>query len=1013
MNPNRLDYSVDRASAVFPTLDADLSDGLRNGSETAKRICIATPDILGPVKNGGIGTAYHHVARFLAELGHDVVIAFVNGNASNARLMEEVRAFYAGFGVAFEPIAPRRIDNSVREQVSAPTWALLDWLRATERPFDIVHVSEWRGLGYGPLLAKSQGLAFGATHFVVKGSSPTLWQVEGNRQLLSRERELGWVFMEQRSIELADTVICGSAHLLEWMRAAGYALPARSFVWPNVFPAPDPSPAAAAERAARNGAPLDEVVFFGRLEPRKGLILFVDAIDRLARQGRAPARVTFLGGSAQFFNGLRHIQDRAEHWPARVRTITDFGAREAIAYLSHPGRLAVIPSLLENSSVAVMECLQEGIPFVAAATGGTPELVASQDHGRALVAPDHIVLGNRIADLANAPLRAVQPCWDFHRALKVWAHWHAQTAPFEERAERFAERERVVNTGTPLVTVCIVHYERPELLRMAVDSVLAQDYSAMEAVLVDDGSESDEAHETLDALESDFLRYGWRVIRQENCYLGAARNAAAAAAHGEWLLFLDDDNVLFPDAVSRLVRAARFSGADCITAASIRFSGEGDPRLDTKSHLAPIRFFGAALASNLFHNVIGDACALVRRSAFESVGGFEEERGFALSDMSFFNCLIQAGYGVEYMPDTTFYYRVLPTSMLRSSDRSSAMHRHFVTMPYLKGLSAEERALASYAIGCIDQAGVPRRLAESAMRRGNWAAACELWEELREAFPDDASGYVRGAAALLEAGRPEEAEGLACEALERFPEHSGGYVQRAEVSMRREDWAVAIGRWEAVRGAFPDHASGYVRGAEALLNAGRLEEAEGLACEALERFPDRPGGCVQRAEVSMRREDWAVAIGRWEAVRGAFPDHASGYVRGAEALLNAGRLEEAEGLACEALERFPDRPGAVFSGPRCRCAGRSGRLAIGRWEAVRVAFPQEASGYVRGAEALLEAGRVEEAEGLACEATERFPEHPGGYVQRAEAAMRCEEWAVACERWEELRRGFSGPVVGV
>ena len=54
--------------------------------------------------------------------------------------------------------------------------------------------------------------------------------------------------------------------------------------------------------------------------------------------------------------------------------------------------------------------------------------------------------------------------------------------------------------------------------------------------------------------------------------------------------------------------------------------------------------------------------------------------------------------------------------------------------------------------------------------------------------------------------------------------------------------------------------------------------------------------------------------------------------------------------------------------------------------------------------ALLEAGRVEEAEGLACEALERFPEHPGGYVQRAEAAMRCEEWAVACERWEALRR---------
>ena len=124
-----------------------------------------------------------------------------------------------------------------------------------------MHVSEWRGLGYGPLLAKSLGLAFGETHFVVKGSSPTLWAAEGNRQLLSTEHDLGWVFMERRSVELADTVICGSVHLLEWMREAGYAMPARSFLWPNAFPAPDPSPAAAAGRATREGAAIQEVVF--------------------------------------------------------------------------------------------------------------------------------------------------------------------------------------------------------------------------------------------------------------------------------------------------------------------------------------------------------------------------------------------------------------------------------------------------------------------------------------------------------------------------------------------------------------------------------------------------------------------------------------------------------------------------------------------------------------------------------------------------------------------------------
>ena len=357
--------------------------------------------------------------------------------------------------------------------------------------------------------------------------------------------------MERRSIELADTVTCGSAYLLEWMREAGYALPARSFVWPNPFPAPDPSPVAAAERAARDGARLEEVVFFGRLEPRKGIVLFVDAIDRLVRQGRVPARVTFLGGRSVRIDGPGLIRDSAEGWPVEVRTITDFGAKEAVAYLSQPGRLAVLPSLQENSSLAVTECLHAGIPFVAAATGGTPELVAPEDRARALVPPDHIALGERIADLASTPLRAVRPRWDFERSLDVWARWHDQSAPLEAVAGRFAERARAADAGTPLVTVCIIHHERPELVRMAVDSVVAQDYPALEAVLVDDGSESAEALAALDALEVEFGERGWRVIRQENRFKGAVRNTAAAAARGEWLLFLDDDNVLFPDAVSR------------------------------------------------------------------------------------------------------------------------------------------------------------------------------------------------------------------------------------------------------------------------------------------------------------------------------------------------------------------------------------------------------------------------------------------------------------------------------
>ena len=687
----------------FPTLDTDLVDPPDEPAEAPKRICIATADVPGPARNGGIGTAYHHAARLLAEWGHEVVIAYVNRKAADTQLMAEVRARYAGLGVVFEPVATRhRTATTPLTTVAAPTWTLLDWLRGQDRPFDLVHVSECRGLGYGSLLAKSLGLAFGSTHFVVKGSSPTLWHTEGNMQLLSAERELGWVFMERRSIELADTVICGSAHLLEWMRDAGYALPARTFVWPNVFPAPDPSPDAAAVRAARAGASLHEVVFFGRLEPRKGIVLFVNAIDRLARQGRAPARVTFLGKPSFFFDGLRFVRDAARNWPIEVGIHSDLGTEEAVAYLSRPRRLAVIPSLLENASIAVTECLHAGIPFVAAATGGTPELIDPADHARVLVPADHVALGDRIAEMAAAPLQPARPHREFAATLDVWARWHAQTAPFAASSDRFAARARAADAGPPpAVTVCLVHHERPALIRMAADSVLAQDYPALDAVLVDDGSESAAARAAVDAIEADFAPRGWRVIRQENRRVGAARNAAAAAAGGDWLLFLDDDDVLFPDAVARLMRAARFAEADCVPAAGIQFAGGGDPRDAAARHGPPVRYLGAAPALSRFDNVAGNACALVRRDAFDAAGGFTVRYGVALEALELFNKLIREGRRIEPLPDPVCYRRTRPASTIgRILDRYRAESRCARALgPYVDGLPAEERAFAACVAG--------------------------------------------------------------------------------------------------------------------------------------------------------------------------------------------------------------------------------------------------------------------------------------------------------------------------
>ena len=235
------------------------------------------------------------------------------------------------------------------------------------------------------------------------------------------------------------------------------------------------------------------------------------------------------------------------------------------------------------------------------------------------------------------------------------------------------------------------------------------------------------------------------------------------------------------------------------------------------------------------------------------------------------------------------------------------------------------------------------------MRRRDWERACTRWAEMHHAFPEHASAFLRGAEALLRAGRIEEAEAVAGEAVARFPDQAGGHVQRGEIAMRRHDWEGACTRWAEMRHAFPDQAAGFVRGAEALLRARRLEEAETVAGEAVARFPEHAGGHVHRGEIAMRRGDWEGACTQWTEVRHAFPDQAAGFVRGAEALLRAGRLEEAEAVAGEAVARFPDRAGGHVQRGEIAMRRRDWEGACARWAELRHAFPELNAGFVRGA----------------------------------------------------------------
>jgi glycosyltransferase involved in cell wall biosynthesis len=106
-----------------------------------------------------------------------------------------------------------------------------------------------------------------------------------------------------------------------------------------------------------------------------------------------------------------------------------------------------------------------------------------------------------------------------------------------------------------LVSTVIPVYNRGAMLREAVASVLAQSWRPIEIVIVDDGSTDDtvQVAEQLRGTHPDIIR----VARQANAGPGAARQAGLELTRGEFVQFLDSDDLLLPDKFNLQVRALR------------------------------------------------------------------------------------------------------------------------------------------------------------------------------------------------------------------------------------------------------------------------------------------------------------------------------------------------------------------------------------------------------------------------------------------------------------------------
>jgi glycosyltransferase involved in cell wall biosynthesis len=213
----------------------------------------------------------------------------------------------------------------------------------------------------------------------------------------------------------------------------------------------------------------------------------------------------------------------------------------------------------------------------------------------------------------------------------------------------------------------VPHFNQPELIWLTLQSIAAQSYPELEIVLVDDGSTDPAAIDNLAELESHDWGRPFTVVRQENQYLGAARNTGAAHAKGELVAFVDDDDLIAPEYVSVLVGALTATDADAVTIAIHGVEATDDGTIPDDPDNAVWVFFGDAPHLGTVLNVFGGAAALYKRAALTAVGGFFTHRDIGHEDWDLLARLNLAGHRVVSVPEPLYTYRVRPKSMLRTT----------------------------------------------------------------------------------------------------------------------------------------------------------------------------------------------------------------------------------------------------------------------------------------------------------------------------------------------------------
>lgn len=632
-----------------------------------------------PFFGGGIATYCYHQSHMLASHGHNVTV-FVNDGA----LSENVTTSQDGDVrvIRFKP-GQREIYKHLGyiAALSYEFSEMVEELIRAEGPPDVIECQEYLAIGYFLLQKKKVNWPLLKDIPILVTTHTPKFTCDKVDQAPVYKHPDYWIGeMEKFCIIAADAVVSPSRYLLgEIAKDLSFNLEDCRVI-PNPYQINSQGDTNVKTEISRN-----DVVFFGRLEHRKGIDNLIKYFRGLWDDG-LNIPLTLIGNDT-FFHPRQKMW--SEYLKQKYKRYFDAGLLiyegklppDKLYARIQKAHLVVIPSLLENFPYVVVEAMAQGKVVLVSESGGHKELVGlDEKYGFTFSHDDPNGFREKILkilDMSNdqltqmgekARLRVIDICSYeavYPKKLEVIekitaSREKSRSFPYVNYREKDYE-DKDVQSIPGLLSIVIPYYNMGPYLMDTLRSINESTYQAKEIIIVNDGSDDANSLAILYEVEKE---YQVKIVHMHNSGLSTARNVGAHQAQGEFLAFLDPDDMVHSDYYQWAISLIQ-------SYENVSFVGCWAEYFDGASGIWPS--WNPEFPYLLVHNMINSG-SVYKKKDFLNCGLNDPQMEYGMEDYESVIRMVKHGCMGVVIPKPYYLYRVRSDSMARNFNRDNLVY---------------------------------------------------------------------------------------------------------------------------------------------------------------------------------------------------------------------------------------------------------------------------------------------------------------------------------------------------